>query len=65
MLRAILKGNHKFWDEYFSHIEFAYNRVVHRITKVSHFESIYVFNPLTRWINYHFPHLLNLFIKNG
>jgi len=26
MLRAILKGNHKSWDEYLSHIEFAYNR---------------------------------------
>ena len=29
MLRAILKGNHKSWDEYLPHIEFAYNRVVH------------------------------------
>jgi len=25
MLRAILKGNHKSWNEYLPHIEFAYN----------------------------------------
>jgi len=35
MLRAILKGNNKSWDEYLPHIEFAYNRVVHRTTKIS------------------------------
>jgi len=29
MLRAILKGNHKFCNDYLPHIEFAYNRVVH------------------------------------
>ena len=32
MLRAILKGNHKSWYEYLPHIEFAYNRVVHKTT---------------------------------
>jgi len=47
MLREILKGNHKSWDEYLPHIEFAYNRVVHRTTKLSHFEAVYGFNPLT------------------
>jgi len=30
MLRSIMKGNHKSWDAYFPHIEFAYNRVVHK-----------------------------------
>nr|KYP31517.1 hypothetical protein KK1_048111 [Cajanus cajan] len=47
MLRAVLKGNHKSWDEYFPHIEFAYNRVVHKTTKISPFEVVNGFNPLT------------------
>jgi len=47
MLRAILKGNHKSWDEYVPHIEFAYNRVVHRTTKIYPFEVVYGFNPPT------------------
>uniref|UniRef100_A0A151UHC9 Transposon Ty3-I Gag-Pol polyprotein n=1 Tax=Cajanus cajan TaxID=3821 RepID=A0A151UHC9_CAJCA len=47
MLRAVLKGNHKSWDEYLPHIEFAYNRVVHKTTKISPFEVVYGFNPLT------------------
>jgi len=47
MLRAIMKGNHKSWDEYLSHIEFAYNRVVHKTTNTSPFEVVYGFNPLT------------------
>jgi len=58
MLRAILKGNHKSWDECLPHIEFAYNRVVHRNTKISPFEGVYGFN-------LHFLHLLILFIKKG
>jgi len=47
MLRAILKGKHKSWDEYLSHIKFTYNRVVHKTTKVSPFEVVYELNPLT------------------
>ena len=47
MLRAIMKGNHKSWDEYLPHIEFAYNRVVHKTTNASTFEVVYEFNPLT------------------
>ena len=34
MLRSIMKINHKYWDEYFPHIEFAYNRVVHKTTNI-------------------------------
>jgi hypothetical protein len=45
MLRAILKTNLKLWEEYFSHIEFAYNRSVHSTTKVCLFEVVYGFNP--------------------
>ena len=47
MLRAVMKGNHKSWDEYLSHIEFAYNRVVNKTTNISPFEVVYGFNPLT------------------
>jgi len=42
-----MKGNHKSWDEYLPHIEFAYNRVVHKTTNISPFEAVYGFNPLT------------------
>ena len=47
MLRAIMKGNHKSWDEYLPNIEFAYNRVVNKTTNASPFEVVYGFNPLT------------------
>ena len=47
LLRVVLKGNNKSWDEYLPHIEFAYNRVVHSTTKLSPFEVVYGFNPLT------------------
>jgi len=47
MLRTLLKGNHRSWDDYLPHIEFAYNRVVHKTTKMSPFEVVYEFNPLT------------------
>jgi len=48
LLRVLLKGNHKSWDEYLPHIEFAYNRVVHSTIKLSPFEVVYGFNPLTQ-----------------
>jgi len=47
MLREILKENHKSLDEYLPHIEFAYDRVVHRTTETSPFGVAYGFNPLT------------------
>jgi len=43
MLRAVIKGNHKSWDEYLPHIEFAYNRVVHKTTNISPFDVVYGF----------------------
>ena len=46
LLRALLKGNHKSWDEYLPHVEFAYNRGTHRTTRQSPFEVVYGFNPL-------------------
>jgi len=47
MLRSIKRGNHKSWDGYLPHIEFAYNKVVHKTTNISPFEVVYGFNPLT------------------
>lgn len=47
MLRAILKRNHKSCDEYLPHIEFVYNRVVHKNSKVFPFEVVYGFNLFT------------------
>lgn len=47
LLRLVFNGNHKSWDEYLPHVEFQYNRVVHRTTKISPFEVVYGFNPLT------------------
>jgi len=35
------------WEECIPHVEFAYNRVVHGTTKMSPFEVVYGFNPLT------------------
>ena len=47
MPRVIIRDNQKSKDEYLSHIEFAYNRVVHKTTNISPFEAIYEFNSLT------------------
>jgi len=46
MLRAVMKGSHRSWDEYLPHIEFSCNKVVHKTTNISPFEVIYGFNPL-------------------
>jgi len=47
MLWAILKETHKSWDGYLPHIEYPYNKVVHKSTRISLFEIVYDFNPLT------------------
>nr|KYP34666.1 Transposon Ty3-I Gag-Pol polyprotein [Cajanus cajan] len=47
LLRVILKGNKKTWDDCLPHIEFAYNRTVHKTTNLFPFEVVYGFNPLT------------------
>jgi len=47
MLKAVMRGSHKSWDAYLPHIEFAYNKVVHKNTNISPFEVVYGFNPLT------------------
>jgi hypothetical protein len=45
MLWSILKTNLKLWEECLPHIEFAYNRSVYSMTKVSPFQVVYGFNP--------------------
>jgi hypothetical protein len=45
MLWGVLKSNLKFWEECLPHIEFAFNRSVHSIMKVSPFHVMYGFNP--------------------
>ena len=47
LLRTVLKMNLKSWEICLSHVEFAYNRIVHSITNCSSFEIMYEFNPLT------------------
>jgi translation initiation factor IF-1 len=45
MLRAVLKDNLRLCEECLPHIEFAYNRSIHSITKLSPFMIVYGFNP--------------------
>jgi len=61
----VLRGNHKSWDEYLSHIEFAYNCVVHSTTKLSSFEVVYGFNPLTPLDLIHLPTSFEFVHKEG
>jgi len=63
MIRSIMKGNHKSWDEYFPHIEFACNRVVHKTTNISPFEFVYGFNPHTPLDLYLYLIHMNLCIR--
>ncbi|KAL4334016.1 hypothetical protein GQ457_07G006370 [Hibiscus cannabinus] len=47
LLRSIIKKNIKTWEDCLPHVEFAYNHVVHSATKMSPFEVVYGFNPVT------------------
>ncbi|XP_019447319.1 PREDICTED: uncharacterized protein LOC109350544 [Lupinus angustifolius] len=46
-LRAIIKRNIKSWEDCLPHVEFAYKRATHSTKKVSPFEIVYGFQPLT------------------
>ena len=46
-LHAIIQKNLKTWEECLPHVEFAYNRTIHSAAKLSPFEIVYGFNPLT------------------
>uniref|UniRef100_A0A151UFU1 Transposon Ty3-I Gag-Pol polyprotein n=1 Tax=Cajanus cajan TaxID=3821 RepID=A0A151UFU1_CAJCA len=65
LLRVILKGNKKTWDECLPHIEFAYNRVVHKTTNLSPFEVVYGFNPFTRLDLISLPNTTSLYHEEG
>ena len=43
----ILGKSRSRWEKCLPHIEFAYNMIVHATSLFSHFEDVYVFNPLT------------------
>ena len=47
LLRTVIKKNIKTWEDCLPHVEFAYNRATHSATKMSPFEIVYGFNPLT------------------
>jgi len=47
MLRCLIYGNPRVWENLLPHIEFAYNRVVNSTTSHTPFEVVYGFNPLT------------------
>ncbi|KAK8619587.1 hypothetical protein V6N13_135869 [Hibiscus sabdariffa] len=47
LLRTIIKKSLRTWEESLPHVEFAYNRSIHSATKMSPFEIVYGFNPLT------------------
>ncbi|XP_056858080.1 uncharacterized protein LOC130507383, partial [Raphanus sativus] len=47
LLCAIIKSNIRTWEDCLPHVEFAYNRAVHSATKLSPFQVVYGFNPLS------------------
>jgi len=47
MLRCLIFGNPRVWENLIPHIEFAYNRVINSTTSHTPFELMYRFNPLT------------------
>nr|KYP40610.1 Retrovirus-related Pol polyprotein from transposon 297 family [Cajanus cajan] len=57
------KREQETWDECLPHIEFAYNRVVHKITNLSPFEFVYGFNPLTPLDLIPLPNITSLYHK--
>nr|KYP46902.1 Transposon Ty3-I Gag-Pol polyprotein [Cajanus cajan] len=65
LLRVILKGNKKTWDECLPHIEFSNKRVVHKTTNLSPFEVVYGFNPLTPLDLLPLPNTTSLYHKEG
>nr|KYP33065.1 Transposon Ty3-I Gag-Pol polyprotein [Cajanus cajan] len=65
LLKVLLKGNKKTWDDCLPHLEFAYNRVVHKTTNLSPFEVVYGFNPITSLDLLPLPNTPSLFHKEG
>uniref|UniRef100_A0A151UHV2 Transposon Ty3-G Gag-Pol polyprotein n=1 Tax=Cajanus cajan TaxID=3821 RepID=A0A151UHV2_CAJCA len=65
LLMVIFKNNKKSCDEHLPHIEFAYNRVVHKTTNLSPFEVVYGFNPLTPFDILPLPSISSYLHKEG
>nr|KYP31418.1 Transposon Ty3-I Gag-Pol polyprotein [Cajanus cajan] len=65
LLRVLLKGNRKTWDDCLPHLEFAYSKVVHKTTNLSPFEVVYGFNPITPIDLLPLPNNSSLFHKEG
>lgn len=47
LLRAVVGLNLKTWEDFLPMIEFAHNRNIHTSTRMSPFDVVYGFNPLT------------------
>jgi len=60
-----MKGNHKSWNEYLPHIEFAYNKVVIRLLIFLHLRLYMVLILTLLWICYLFLIHMNLCIRKG
>ena len=61
----MIKKNIKSWEECLSHVEFAYNRVVHSTIQHSPFEVVYGFNPLTSFDLLSLPNISNFEHKDA
>lgn len=47
LLRAIISKNIRTWEDCLRHVEFGYNRSMHSATKLTTFQVVYGFNPLS------------------
>jgi len=47
MLKCLISGNPRVWEELLPHIEFSYNRVFNSTTSYTPFEVVYGFNAPT------------------
>jgi len=65
MPTVIMRDNHNSRDAYLSHIEFEYNRVVHKTTNISPFEAVYRFNHLSPLDLLPFPNPQEFVPKEG
>jgi len=65
MLRCLISGNPRVWENLIPHIEFAYNRVVNSTTSHTPFEVVYVINPLTPLDLLRIPILDEVLCKDG
>ena len=65
MLRCLISGNPRVWENLLPHIELAYNRVVNSTTSHTPFEVVYGFNPFTPLDLFPIPILDEVLCKDG